>query len=408
MNLALFIAKRYLISKKSHNAINLISAVSVGGICIGTMALVVVLSAFNGLSDLVKSLYNSFNSDIQVTHQQGKVFVMNEPTIQRLKRIKGVVFYAEVLEENALLKFNDQQCLATIKGVSESFSEMSRFDTIVKEGVFALKSGNQNMAVIGKGISYLLNVGSNEMLTPVAVYAPKRGIGTSINPEDGFNKQHVYVSGVYSINDEFDYKYTLVDIDFARKVFDYTNELSSIEFGLAPGANVDLIQRQISGIMGSKFVVKNKYEQNELLFKTLKSEKLWTFIILVFILIVATFNVIGSLTMLIIEKKKDISILWNMGADLTLIRTIFLIEGMMITLIGIFSGLLLGTLICIGQQHFSWITFNDSFVVSAYPIKMLLSDYLLVFAVVLFIGFLAAWYPVRIFTKRYFTASQAS
>lgn len=350
MNLSLFIARRYLISKKSHNAINIISAVSIGGICIGTMALIIVLSGFNGLSDLVKSLYNSFNADIRITHKQGKMFQLYDMEIQRLKKMKGVRFYTEVLEENALLKYNDQQCLASIRGVSDDYQKMTRFDTLVKEGNFILKSGPQNMAVIGKGISYLLNVGPGEVLTPVSVYAPKRGISTSLNPEDGFNKQHIYVSGVFSINDDFDYKYALVSIDFARRVFDYTNEVSAVELGLSPGVNAELIKKQISDMLGKKFIVKNKYEQNELLFKTLKSEKLWTFIILVFIMVVATFNVIGSLTMLIIEKKKDIGVLWNMGADLGLIQRIFLIEGTLITLIGIFSGLLLGTLICLGQQ----------------------------------------------------------
>jgi lipoprotein-releasing system permease protein len=370
------------------------------------MALIVVLSAFNGLSDLVKSLYNSFDADIRIAHKQGKMFHFDDANILRLKQIKGVRFYTEVLEENALLKFNDQQCLATIRGVSDNYQKMSRFDTVVNEGSFNLKNGEQNMTVIGKGVSYLLNVSPNELFTPVSVYAPKRGISTSINPEDGFNKQQMYVSGVFTINDDFDYKYALVSIDFARRVFEYTNEVSSVELGLTPGADVESVKRQVAAIAGEKFIVKDKYEQNEVLFKTLKSEKLWTFMILIFIMVVATFNVIGSLTMLIIEKKKDISILWNMGADLNLIQKIFLIEGSLITVIGVFSGLLLGTLICLGQQHFAWVTFNESFVVSAYPIKMLGADYLAVFVVVLFIGLMAAWYPVRVFTRRYFASTQ--
>lgn len=404
MNLPLFIARRYLVSKKSHNAINIISAVSIGGICIGTMALVVVLSAFNGLSDLVKSLYNSFNADIQISLKEGKVFHLEDAQMQRIKELKGVRFYCDVLEENALLKFNDQQCLATIRGVSDNYRDMSRFDTLVKEGNYSLKNGAQDLAVAGKGISYLLNSGVHDLITPISVYAPRRGITTTINPEDAFNKRNTWISGVFSINDDFDYKYLLVSLDFARDLLDYQGQSSSIELGLLPAANPEELKEEIKNILGSSFVVKNKYEQNELLFKTLKSEKLWTFLILVFIMMVATFNVIGSLTMLIIEKKKDIHILWNMGAGLGLIRKIFLIEGVLITLIGIASGLLLGTLICLGQQHFAWIKFNESFVVSAYPIRMLRTDYLLVTGIVLFIGLLAAWYPVRVFTKRHFTA----
>jgi lipoprotein-releasing system permease protein len=405
LNLPFFIAKRYLVSKKSHNAINIVSSVSVGGICIGTMALVVVLSAFNGLSDLVKSLYNSFNADIQISLREGKVFHLEEAQMQKIKELKGVLYYCDILEENALLKFNDQQCLATIRGVSDNYKAMSRFDTLVKDGTFSLKNGAQDLAVAGKGISYLLNSGVHDLITPLSVYAPRRGITTTINPEDAFNKRNTYISGVFSINDDFDYKYLLVSIDFARDLLDYPNQVSTIELGLDPHENAESIRQEVSDILGSPFVVKNKYEQNELLFKTLKSEKLWTFIILVFIMMVATFNVIGSLTMLIIEKKKDINILWNMGAGLGLIRRIFLIEGVLITLIGIAGGLLAGTLICLGQQHFAWIKFNDSFVVSAYPIKMLGRDYLLVAGIVLFIGLIAAWYPVRIFTKRHFTSA---
>jgi len=407
LNLSFFIAKRYLISKKSHNAINIVSAVSVVGICIGTMALIVVLSAFNGLSELVKSLYNSFNSDIQITLKQGKTFHFDEATSQQLKQLKGVKYYVEVLEENALLKYNEQQCLATIRGVSDNYAEMSHFDTLVHDGKFILKNGAESMTVIGKGIDYLLNINPNDQLTSLSVYAPKRGVSSSINPEDAFNKKNIFVSGVFSINDDFDYKYALVPIDFARDVLEYKNEVSAIELGLEPGVNSSLIEEQVKNLLGGTFVVKDKYEQNELLFKTLKSEKLWTFMILVFIMIVATFNVIGSLTMLIIEKKKDIAVLWNMGADLTLIRKIFLIEGIMITLIGVFSGLLMGTLLCLGQQHFSWIKFNESFVVSAYPVKMLGTDFLVVFAVVVCIGLLAAWYPVRLFTRRYFIAEKS-
>ena len=258
------------------------------------------------------------------------------------------------------------------------------------------------MAVTGKGIAYLLNVSPNELLTPVTIDAPRRGISSSINPEDAFNKRNAYISGLFSINDDFDYKYMLVSLDLARELFDYPDQVSSLELGLEPGADPDQLKEQVKALAGERFTVKNKYEQNELLFKTLKSEKLWTFIILLFIMIVATFNVIGSLTMLIIEKKKDISILWDMGADLVLISKIFLIEGTLITLIGVISGLLLGTLVCEGQVHFAWVKFNESFVVSAYPVRMLYSDYLAVFMIVLFIGLVAAWYPVRIFTRRNF------
>ena len=393
-------------SKKSQNAISIVSTISVIGVSVGTMALFIVLSAFNGLSDLVKSLYNSFNADMEITIKQGNIFHLNDTIVNDLKKIEGVVYYSEILEDNALVKYKSQQCFATIRGVSKSFLPMSRFDTLVRDGNYLLNNGEHATAVLGKGVAYQLNLNLGDQSSPITAFVPRRGYASAINPDDAFTKRTALPSGIFSINDDFDYKYILVDIDFARDLLDYKNEVSAIDLGIKKGSNYEKIESEIRRIIGPQFVVRNKYEQNELLFKTLKSEKLWTFIILLFILIIATFNVIGSLTMLILEKKKDLHILWDLGADRGLIRRIFIYEGLLITLVGVGSGLLLGTLICLGQQHFAWIKFNDSFVVSAYPIKMMLSDYLMVLGCVMLIGTIAAWYPVRVFTKRYFESSR--
>ncbi len=393
-------------SKKSQNAISIVSTISVIGVSVGTMALIIVLSAFNGLSDLVKSLYNSFNADMEITIKQGNIFHLNDTIVNDLKKIEGVVYYSEILEDNALVKYKSQQCFATIRGVSKSFLPMSRFDTLVRDGNYLLNNGEHATAVLGKGVAYQLNLNLGDQSSPITAFVPRRGYASAINPDDAFTKRTALPSGIFSINDDFDYKYILVDIDFARDLLDYKNEVSAIDLGIKKGSNYEKIESEIRRIIGPQFVVRNKYEQNELLFKTLKSEKLWTFIILLFILIIATFNVIGSLTMLILEKKKDLHILWDLGADRGLIRRIFIYEGLLITLVGVGSGLLLGTLICLGQQHFAWIKFNDSFVVSAYPIKMMLSDYLMVLGCVMLIGTIAAWYPVRVFTKRYFESSR--
>ena len=398
MNLPFFIAKRYLISKKSHNAINIISGISVVGIAIGTMALIVVLSAFNGLSDLVQSLYNSFDADIEITVKQGKTFSLDSVEIQSLKKISDVAFYTEIMEGNALLKFNDKQCIATIKGVSKDFAKMNSFDSLVNEGKFDLAKNN---IVIGKGISYILQNGPDDVFTPISVYAPKRGNISTFDAEGGLNELKVFPSGTFSINDEFDYKYVIMNIDKARELFDYTNEVTSIELGLKKDADNEKVQEQIKSFLGEKYEIKNRQQQNALLYKTLKSEKLWTFIILVFILIIATFNVIGSLTMLIIEKKKDITILHDMGADIQLIRKIFLMEGLLITIIGAALGLILGTFVCWLQVKFSLVRFTEGYVVDAYPIKLEITDFLLISGVVLLIGFFAAWYPVRVFTKKH-------
>ena len=400
MNLSLFIAKRYLVSKKSHNAINIISGVSVLGICIGTMALVVVLSAFNGISDLVKSIYHSFGADLKITINEGKTFSLDSATTYLIKHTPGVIFYTDVIEENALARQDEQQCEITVRGVGKDFIGMSRFDTLVKEGEFSIYKVQEQNIVLGRGVAGLLNAGTNDVFNPLILYGPKRGLSKSSNPENDYIQMNTYVSGVFSINEEFDNAYGIISIENARKLFGYTNEVSSIELGIDKTASVDDVKQKLKKILGNKFTVKDHFEQNEVLFKVLQSEKLWVFIIMAFILIVATFNVIGSLTMLIIEKKKDIRILWDMGADVILIRRIFLFEGLMVTLVGAIVGLLLGTLICWLQIKFQFIRFNDNFVVSAYPIKMIVNDYLMIFSLVCLIGALAAWYPIKVFTNR--------
>lgn len=400
MNVPFFIAKRYLISKKSHNAINIISSISVGGICIGTMALVIVLSGFNGLSDLVQSLYNSFDPDIEITVKRGKTFEMDPRVIQEIKSVEGVVHFTEVMQGNALLKYSDKQSIAIIKGVSPDFTKMSGFDTLVREGDFNLSKNN---VVLGKGLAYILQISTNNLITPLSIYAPKRGNNNSLNPEDGLNELICHPEGLFSINDEFDNQYVIMNIDRARYLLDYKKEeVTSIELGLEKGADVEQIQLKVQKIIGDQYITKNRQQQNELLYKTLKSEKLWVFIILVFILVIATFNVIGSLTMLIIEKKKDISILSSMGADMLLIRRIFLFEGLLITIIGAMSGLILGLLICWIQITFSVVKFGEGYVVDAYPMKIQSTDILIISMVVMLIGLFAAWYPVKIFTKKQF------
>jgi len=397
MNLPFFIAKRYLISKKSHNAINVISGISVVGVCIGTMALIVILSVFNGLSDLVKSLYNSINADIEITIKNGKVFDPNAVEIRSLKKIKDVAHYAEIMQGNALLKYNDKQCVATIKGVSAGYKDMTGFDTLVSEGAFVIE---KNDIVIGKGIEYALNHGLEDVYTSTSIYAPKRGEIKTFDTEGGLNELKTKIAGVFSINEDFD-KYVLMNINNARYLFDYKTEVSAIEINVKKEADIEKVQQQIMTAIGDKYVVKTREQQNALLFKTMKSEKLWTFIILVFILVIATFNVVASLSMLILEKKKDITILHHMGGSAQLIRKIFLTEGVLITFIGAVTGLLLGTVLCWLQINYGLVPLNAGYVISAYPVKMNIVDFVLVFTTVMLIGFFAAWYPVRVFTKKH-------
>jgi len=402
LNFSFYIAKRYLFAKKSRNVINIISAISVVGVSIGTMALIVILSVFNGFDNLVQSLFNSFDPDIKITLKEGKTFSSAAERIQNLKKLKGVLYMSEIIEENALLKYDDRQYIVTVKGVSDEFINMSGIDSMIIDGEFILKENKNNYAVIGQGVALNLAVGLN-FITPINIFVPKRTQKVSLNHEKAFNRKYIFPSGIFAIQQDFDSRYIIVPIDFARDLLDYSNEVSAIELKLDPVFNKDKIQEEIKKHLGTGYEVKNRFEQQELLYKIMKSEKWAIFLILTFILIIASFNVIGSLTMLIIEKKKDIDTLRSLGTNLSVLRKIFLFEGWMISILGAILGLMTGTIICWIQQHFGLIKIqgSDSFVIDTYPVYMELPDFVYVFVTVLFIGYLAAWYPVRYISGKF-------
>ncbi|MQY78218.1 MAG: FtsX-like permease family protein [Bacteroidetes bacterium] len=402
LNFSFYIAKRYLFARKSKNVINIISAISVVGVSIGTMALIVILSVFNGFNNLVQSLFNSFDPDIKITIKEGKTFSSGAERIQNLKKLKGVLYMSEIIEENALLKYDDRQYIVTVKGVSDEFINMSGIDSMIIDGEFILKENKNNYAVIGQGVALNLAVGLN-FITPINIYVPKRTQKVSLNPEKAFSRKYIYPSGIFAIQQDFDSRYIIVPIDFARDLLDYSNEVSAIELKLDPVFNKNKIQEEIKKHLGTGYEVKNRFEQQELLYKIMKSEKWAIFLILTFILIIASFNVIGSLTMLIIEKKKDIDTLRSLGTNLSVLRKIFLFEGWMISILGAILGLMTGTIICWIQQHFGLIKIqgSDSFVIDTYPVNIELPDFIYVFLTVLFIGYLAAWYPVRYITRKF-------
>jgi len=402
LNFSFYIAKRYLFAKKSRNVINIISAISVVGVSIGTMALIVILSVFNGFDNLVQSLFNSFDPDIKITIKEGKTFSSGAEKIQNLKKLKGVLYVSEIIEENALLKYDDRQYIVTVKGVSDEFINMSGIDSMIIDGEFILKENKNNYAVIGQGVALNLAVGLN-FITPINIYVPKRTQKVSLNPEKAFSRKYIFPSGIFAIQQDFDSRYIIVPIDFARDLLDYSNEVSAIELKLDPVFNKDKIQEEIKKHLGTGYEVKNRFEQQELLYKIMKSEKWAIFLILTFILIIASFNVIGSLTMLIIEKKKDIDTLRSLGTNLSVLRKIFLFEGWMISILGAFLGLLTGIIICWIQQHFGLIKIqgSESFVIDTYPVYLELPDFVYVFVTVLFIGYLAAWYPVRYISGKF-------
>jgi lipoprotein-releasing system permease protein len=411
LNFPFYIAKRYLFAKKSHNAINLISGISVLGVAVGTMALVVVLSVFNGFDELIQSLFNSFNPDLKITIAEGKTFLPDAKKFNRIKNLEGVADYAEILEDKALLRYNKKQTIATVKGVSDNFSEISGIDTMVVAGDFLLESRDQNHTLIGQGIAYFLNINidvNKNYMFPIAVYVPRRSEKVITNPSRAINKKYIFPSGIFSIEQTHDSKYIIVPLAFARELFGYNEEVSAIEVKVSDKANLKNTQTSIINILGSDYNVKNRYQQDELFYKTMQSEKYAIFLILVFILIVASFNVIGSLTMLILEKKFDISTLRSLGTDLAAIKKVFLYEGWLISVIGAVIGLIIGLIICWLQIKYKLIKLvgSGTFVIDAYPVSIDVSDIIAVLFVVVMIGFIAAWYPIRYITKRFISQSE--
>ena len=401
MNVALYIARRYFVAKKSTQAINIISWISVLSIAVGTAAFVIILSGMNGLTGLVQTLYNSFNPDVKITAVSGKKFIASDAFLAQIKQVNGVVFVSRTLDDNMLLKYGDRLQITHIKGVDASFSKVTHFDTLVVDGNFLSQSANKGQIVLGKGVAYRLGIGTNNNFTPIGIFCPKRGNHSSINPEEAFNEEKGYPAGFFSINDDFDFTYGLIPYEMARNLLEYPdNAATAVEIAIHPAADADKVKQRLQEVCGKTYVVKNKYEQNDVLFKTLKTEKLWTFIILAFVLLIATFNIIGALTMLIIEKKKDIKTLSAMGADISLIRKIFMTEGLMIIFMGSTIGVFIGYTLCLIQLHFGLVTFQDGYIVDAYPVEVRFSDFLLIMTTVLCAGFVAAMYPVRVFTRQ--------
>lgn len=399
-----YIARRYLFAKKSHNIINVISGISVVGVTVGTMALIIVLSVFNGFESLIVSLFNTFNPDLVITAKEGKTFRAGEFPSEDISAIPGVYVLTEVVEENALLKYRDQQYIATLKGVSEDFERMSGLDTMLVDGRFLLYEREMPRMIMGAGVSYFLNAGLRDLLNPIVVYVPNRTGKITLQMDQAFNSKPVFPSAIFSIQQDFDTRYAIVPIAFMRQLLYYDDEVTAIEIGLEEGFSANRIKAEIQKILGDEFTVKNRFEQQALLYKVMQSEKWAIFLILTFILIIATFNVISSLTMLILDKKKDIAVLHSMGADNQLIKKIFLLEGTMISIGGALTGLFLGGAVSWLQQTFGLISLGDgngSFVIDAYPVQIIWTDFLIVFATVIVLGLLAAWYPVKQISAKY-------
>lgn len=398
MKTAFYIARRYLISKKSVNVINIISGISVAGVTVGTFALIVILSVFNGLETTIKSMFSSFDPDIKITATIGKSFELSEGNFNTIRQMPEVESVTPVIEEQAMLGYGDRLFFATIKGVPVDYEATAKLDSnFITSGEFILEADRVPYAVVGQGVAYYLSVGLN-FLDAINIYTLKKGTRGRPDITNAFIHSTIYASGIFANQQEIDSKYVLVPFGFAAELFQMNDRVSAVEIGLKPGFPENEVKAEIASVLGEKFSVKTQFEQHELFYRVMESEKWAIFLILGFILIIASFNILGSLSMLIIDKKADIAILQSMGANQQLIRTIFLFEGWLISLSGAVFGLITGVLICWIQIEFGLLKIpgnEGAFIFSAYPVEIRITDLLAVFLLVSGIGFLAAWYPIR-------------
>lgn len=408
MNFPFYIARRYLFSKKSHNAINVISGISVCGVALATLALICTLSVFNGFQELVSNLFTAFDPELKVTTVSGKVFDAQDERIQALKDLPAIEVFSETLEDNAMVQYQGKQAMVVLKGVEDNFHQLTPIDSILYgRGERVLHDEVADYAIPGVELVSVLGTGIR-FLDPLEVYVPKRGAKVNVaNPASSFNSSYLHSSGlIFAVNQQkYDASYILTSLSFARKLFQYDTEVSSIDLKLREGSDVNKVKKEITGRLGDEYRVQNRYEQQADTFRIMEIEKLISYFFLTFILLVACFNVIGSLSMLIIEKREDVITLRNLGADDQTISRIFLFEGCLISMLGSLVGIVLGLLLCLAQQEFGWISLGGdssagAFVIDAYPVSVHWEDVILVLSTVLVIGTLSVWYPVRYFSRR--------
>jgi lipoprotein-releasing system permease protein len=352
----------------------------------------------NGLTDTVANLYNAFEPDIRITATKGKYVAANDKLLAKIRSIEGVKLLSQTLGDKALLRNGEQQALVTVKGVDGAFRQITRLDSSLADGKYQLDDSSTSHMIIGRGIADQLQLNLHSLSNELAVFSPVRGKTGSLNPQDHLNQVYCNLSGIFALNDELDFQVAFVNLKTAQKLFDVKGVASSLDIACGDH-DADDVKKNLQAILGTDYTVKTRYELNDSLFRALETEKLATFIILAFILVIATFNITGALTMLIIEKKRDIRTLYSMGATMRQVRNIFLGEGFLITGAGAFGGLILGLIICLLQMQFHFVKFGDDFVVPYYPVQLQARDFLYIFFLIMLIGFLTALYPVRVFTR---------
>ena len=399
MRLPLFIANRYLLAKKSHNLINIITWISILGISVGSFALIVVLSAFNGLEKVISSMNNRLTPDLQISAVKGKTIDLTAFPLSQLKEIQGVEYVIPTITEDALFRANDKQHIGQVKGIGLEYQYIARLNEIIygNDGLQLADEDEHSFAVPGAGVAWYLGINAYNPYAMLRVYVPKRGNASMMSLENSFNSDVLTVRSVFSTEQEQDEKLVLVPFDWLSELLEYENKASNVELFTASNADINKVKKEVKAMIGEDFAVNNQQEQQETLYKIMRSEKWAVYVILTFILILATFNVVGSLSMLMIDKRKDTEILKSMGADKHLIQRIFLNEGLLISVAGGIIGLLLGIILVLLQQQFGFVKFGTggNYVVDAYPVLLKFRDVLLIFATILVVGCTSAFLTVR-------------
>lgn len=399
MRLPLIIAWRYIFSKKSHQAINIVSGVSAAAVGVVTAAMVCVLSVMNGFGSLIETMFSQFDPQIEITATQGKSFSIADERFEQLQQLPYINLVSQAVEETALITYSDHQTPAKVMGVDEHFRELTSIDSIINDGYYCTFDGGFNRAVLGRGLAAQIGINPH-FVGALHLYAPKRvGKVNLMRPDEAFHESIAFIAGTFAVNQvQYDDSYMIISIKQARELFDYDSlSVTSLGLSLTPNTSIRQAKKEIRQLLGNDFQVRDRYEQQQDFFHMLKIEKLITALLMVFILLIACFNIIGSLAMLILDKRESIHILRNLGADNSLIRRIFLYEGWLISSLGAVGGLIIGVAVCLIQQHFGIIKLGNGteYVISSYPVQVQSIDILIIAIIVLTLGFVAAWFPVR-------------
>jgi len=398
LNTSIYIAKRYLFSRKKMHAINIISGISMVGVLIGSAALIIILSVFNGFEVTILSLYSNFSPEIKIEAKLGKTFNPNTPYFNSLRDDPKVFSFTETLQEKALIRYDDKPFVGTIEGVSDDFLKSPLLDSIIQVGSFTLHSEGTNYAVIGSEVQNGLGINVHDHLSSMEIYTPKRNLN-SANPLSEFDVRSITPSGVFAVGEDFD-KNVVAPLSFVRDLLDQPVNVSTLEINYKTGTDIESVQESIKGRIGKDYTVKNRAQQNSELYKTLNYERWFIFMILIFVLIIALFNIVGSLTMLVMDKRKDIAILTSLGAGKKLIQGIFFFEGMMISAIGCIAGIVLGLIFCILQQRYGLVKMGSAMsIIDAYPVSLRPGDFVLVFFTVGVIAVIASGVSARLSIK---------